>query len=78
MLRILVLLIALASPAAAQQRPPIDDAQRAALMLALRYAGVVVGATLPIGNAVYEIEEVQLARDKAGELTITVRTKLLR
>ena len=73
-----VLALALAAPAIAQPSP-VDEVQRAALLLALRYAGVVVGAQLPIGNSVYEIEEIKLERGKAGEgVTITVRTKMLR
>ncbi len=82
MIRALCLALALlTAPAAAQPVLPaqagIDEPHRAALMKALRQAGVEVGAVWPIGDQVYEVEEVRIERTRAGDVTVTVRTKLL-
>jgi hypothetical protein len=78
MIRILALLLALTFPAIAQPAgTAVDDAPRLAMLKALRVIGVEVGARWPIGDMVYEVEEVRIARSSAGELTVTVRTKLV-
>lgn len=75
---LILALALLATPAAAQPLPPIEDAQRAALMRVLRFVGVEVGAVWPVGDLVYQVEEIRIERNRAGEVTITVKTRLLR
>jgi hypothetical protein len=80
-----LLVLALASaPAAAQPSGAapapagIDEPHRLQLMRALHQIGVEVGAVWPIGDSVYEVMEIKLGRTAAGEITITVRTRLLK
>lgn len=81
MIRTLVLALALLMPAAAHPAPgpPADDSRRIAMMKVLRQVGVEVGAIWPIGGSLYEVEAIELVESpRTGEITVTVRTKLIR
>lgn len=81
MIRTLILLLALlAPPAAAKPGPssPVDEARRAALLRALHSVGIDVGAVMPIGDVVYQIEGIDIDQTRPGETVITVRTRQLK
>jgi hypothetical protein len=80
MIRALILALALlAAPAIAQPvTPAVDEARRIAMLSALRAIGVEVGAVWPIGDAVYQIEEIRIERSRGAEVAITVRTRQLK
>jgi hypothetical protein len=80
MIRALILALALlAAPALAKPGPsnPVDEARRIALLRALHTIGIDVGAVLPIGDAIYQVEAIEIEQSHPGETSITVRTKLL-